>query len=1200
VHDLVMDRACIQRVLLPELIALYAAFAAGRPSPLPPLAVQYADFARWQRSRGAAPEAVAYWRRRLSGAPILALPTDHARPPAMSFEGARHRLTLPESVTSAVRELASRTRTSVFLVLLTVFQALLHRLTGQDDVVVGTTSAGPTRPETDPLLGLFASPLALRADLSGDVSFLALLDRTREAMGEDLAHADIPFETVVSEVPFERDASRNPFFEVVFALDEVRTAWPSGWQVDRLDVDPNAATFDLALELDEHADTIAGHIEYRTALFEAGTIARLADRYVRVIEAVTSQPELRLSELPVLDVIERARILEWGRPYAPYPDTATTHGAFALQAARAPEAIALIEGERRITYAELDRQADRIAAVLRRHGVGRGSVVGVWLPRSADFAIAVLGVLKAHAAYLPLDPAQPRPRLRAMLDDAGVDVLLARAPIDLGADGRALDVVMLDAAPTGPEPQPARAAAGPDDLAYVMFTSGSTGRPKGVAVPHSGILRLLFGQSYARFDATRAVLFASAVTFDLSTLELWGALLHGGRCVILPAGTPTSHALAEVIARHGVTTVWLTASLFNALIDEAPATLNGVEEVLAGGEALSVAHVRRAFERLPGVVIINGYGPTECTTFACCHRMHEPPPAGASSVPIGPPIANTEAYVLDGRGHLAPIGVVGELYLGGPGLARGYVNRPGITAERFVPHPFDPAPDARLYRTGDLARWREDGLLEFFGRNDTQVKIRGIRIELGEIEVVLTQHPDVREAVVVARQSAAQTREIIAYLVLRAGARPPDLAAFLRDRLPAYMVPAAFVIVPAIPVTAHGKADHLALAALGAGTTTRPAPDRLPARDPLEAWLVGLWEELLGVRPVGVRDDFFALGGHSLAAVRMVHRIEQHLGERLPLATLYAHSTVESLGRALLNADRTRFLTPVLELQPEGTGRPFFFFHGDVNGGGFYCRDLARHLGADQPLFAIHPLGLDDRPVPTTIEAMAAEHLPAIRARQPHGPYVLGGYCNGGLTAYEVACALARAGETVELVVLVAAPADARLRRLRLMLDRVAWRLGLDEAETALYFGRFRHWADRWRTSSGRNRIGLTLTLLTTAMRELAERARGVRRSPFSRVPIAPDAGTALRVADGLLREDTYARYFAAVKAYVPPVFPGRLLVLWPAGCNTHPADEAALGWKKLARYVEVVMMPGDHDTIVTHHTELIARAIHAARDATG
>jgi len=1194
VHHIVIDGVSIYQVLLAELTTLYEAFAAGQPSPLAPPAVQYADFALWQREQAgheALNDSIAWWRRRLAGLPLLTLPTDRPRPPVQTFAGARHCLALPAPLSAALRTLARREGTSLFMLLLAAFEILIHRYTGEEDLALGTVSAGRGRPEIQPLLGFFANPLCVRADVSGNPTVRELLARVREESLEALAHDDVPFEALVTALGVERDAARNPLFQVAFSLEAPRAAVPDGWDASHLDVDTGTSKFDLYLELDERPETIVGRLVYQTDLFEAATIERLARHYERILAAIVADPKQPISALPLLDESEQRQLMSWSIARSPYPDGATTHEIFEAQAARTPDAPALVEGERRMTYAELDHRANALARRLRGLGVGRDVPVGVHMERSLDAFVAFLGVLKAGGAYLPLDPSYPADRLRFMLSEAAAATIVTTPAhhTDLGTPG--VRTLLLDAADADEErgPRPA-AAVGPDDLAYITFTSGSTGRPKGVAVPHRGIVRLLFGQSFARLDASRKMLITSAVSFDVTTFELWGALLHGGCGVVLPAGVPTPDALAKTIRTHGVTTVWLTASLFNTVIDEAPDALAGVEELLAGGEALSPAHVRRAWQHLPGTAIINGYGPTECTTFAACYRLPEAPAPDAASVPIGPPIANTETFVLDAHRNLAPLGAIGELYLGGPGLARGYVNRPDLTDERFVPHPFDLTPGARLYRTGDLVRWRGDGVLDYVGRADTQVKIRGFRIEPGEIEAVLATHPAVREAVVLVRERGANDRALVAYIVPRGAVPDADvLREFLRKRLPVFMLPSAFVEIAAVPLTPVGKVDRAALPA-----APMPSADgrRLPARDPLEARLLALWEEVLGVRGIGVKDDFFALGGHSLAAVRLMRQIERTFGQALPLSVLYTNPTVEDVARALLRRERERFLAPVLKLQEQGTRRPFFYFHGDLNGGGFYCRDLARHLGPDQPVYAIQPLGLDGGHVPVTIEAMAEEHLRVIRELQPHGPYLIGGYCNGGLVAYEVARRLAEAGEAVEPLVLIAAAADTRLRLMRPLTQALARLLGLGPEEATDYFGRLRYLADRLAGLGLRARLGMAVETVMTLAREIGARLRGAPPSPFTRTPIPADAGTAVRVADELLSHETYARYFTAVMAYVPRPFAGRLLVFWPEEEPPRHPNAPLLGWAPLAQQVEIIRVPGDHHTVVTRHAALIARTM--------
>jgi amino acid adenylation domain-containing protein len=1197
-HHIIFDGVALYRVFLPELATLYEAFAAGRPSPLAEPPVQYTDFARWQRESQPGSETwtgqLAYWRRSLAGAPMLALPTDRPRPAVQTFRGAMETLAFSKTTTEALRALSAGERATLYMTMLAAFTTLLHRYSGQEDLVVGTVTAGRKRPELEQLLGYFLNPLALRIECSADPTFRQLLARVRDVALDALANDDVPFEHVVNEVQPQRERDRNPLFQVLFSLEPPLPPLPPSWKLTQLDVETATAKFDLYLELDDRPEGMIGRFLYRTDLFEPATIARMVGHFHSLVNAIVGDPDRRLSALPLLTAAERRQLLVHCNDTATaYPGDATVHAVFETQVARAPDAVALVAGEETITYGELNARADRLARRLRALAVGPDILVGVCLERSIELVVAFLGILKAGGAYLPLDPSYPTDRLRFMVDDAQAAVVLTRATLRglVGDAGAPVLLIDDDAIPSLP-PAPPAAGAGPDHLAYVMFTSGSTGRPKGVAIQHRGILRLVFGQTYARLDATRTLLWTSAISFDVSTFELWGALLHGARCVLFPAAVPTPATLAALIRRHRVTTAWLTGSLFNIVIDEAPEALAGIEELLIGGEALSPSHVRRAYDHLPGVTIVNGYGPTECTTFACCHRLPGPPPPEAASVPIGRPIANTEVYVLDRNGNPVPIGVVGELYMGGAGLARGYVNRPELTAQRFVPHPFDATPGARLYRSGDLVRWRAEGLLEFLGRVDGQVKIRGFRIEPGEIEHVLASHPGVRDVAVVTRERAPGDRVLVAYVVPREPAPGPDvLREFLQIHLPAFMIPSAFVLAGTLPLTPVGKLDRAALTAAADGPMVGTGP-RLAPRDPLEAQLVGVWEEVLGTAPVGVKDDFFALGGHSLTAVRLVQKIERLLDQALPLAAIHANPTVESLARVLLRRERGRFLTPALELQADGSKPPLFFFHGDLNGGGFYCRDLARHLGPDQPLIAIHPLGLDDRPVPATIEAMADEHLALIRRLQPRGPYLIGGYCNGGLTAYEVARRLAEEGEVVGPLVLIAAAADRRLRRLRPIIERLGRLARLAEDDAADYFGRLRYLADRLAVLGPWQRLRLLAVTTVGFVVEILAGLAGRRRSPFARTPIAPDAGTALRVADELLSHETFARYWTAVMAYVPRRFPGRLLVFWPDEERPRQPGAPLLGWDDVADHIEVIHVPGDHHTIVTRHTALIAQTV--------
>jgi amino acid adenylation domain-containing protein len=861
----------------------------------------------------------------------------------------------------------------------------------------------------------------------------------------------------------------------------------------------------------------------------------------------------------------------------------------AQQAARTPDAVALVAGERRLTYAALQARAAALAARLRAVGVAPGDVVAVHAERSIEMIVGYLAVLQTGAAYLPLDPTHPRARLAAMLEDAGARVMLA-ARHARGLDARGLGhTVWLDergeaAVSRRGEARMSRrgeatrrpVAVGPEARAYVMFTSGSTGRPKGVAIPHRGVLRLVFGQDYVHLGPDETLLQLATPVFDAATFEIWGALLHGGRCVILPPGVPTPRLLRETIGPHGVTTTFLTTSLFNTLVDEDVEALRGLRQIVFGGEAASPRHVARAAAALPGVRLVNAYGPTEATTFAACHPLTGPVDPDACTIPIGRPIAGTEIYVLDRHQHPVPIGVPGEVYIGGAGLAQGYVNRSELTAERFVPHPLSTRADARLYRTGDLARWRADGTLEFIGRRDGQVKIRGVRIEVAEVEAALTAHPRVREAAVVPVEEPSGARALAAYIV---GDGPPPapaaLRAFLAERLPAAFIPAAFVPLAALPLTPNGKLDRRALPPPAVARRVRGGPG---VRGLLTRQLAALWCELLGLPEVGADEDFFELGGHSLLAVRMLQRVQQLYGVALPLATLYTQPTVDGIAAALLADGGGGPPAPVVKLRDGGDVAPLVFFHGDLNGGGFYCRTLARTLPPGRAVWVVHPLGVDGRWRAPSIEAMARVHVEHVEAVAPAGPLLLGGYCNGGLVAWETARLLTARGRRVERVVLIAVDADTRFATLRRPLTRAAHLLGVSPSAAAVQFGRLRFFASRLRERRGRQRAAQVVHSLSRLTAQVARRLHPTPWAAAARPAPAPPT----------------ARYFELVQSYVPGPWPGDVVVLWPEAEQPARPGDPTLGWGPLARRVDLHLIPGDHDEIVTRQIDRVAELLRA------
>jgi len=1181
-HHSIFDGYSLYQVAVPELAALYAAARAGTRALLPPLPVQYTDWAAWQRAevdRGAYATQLEYWVKQLADVSTGDLPSDRPRPAAPSYRGGVHAFALPGTVADGLRALARTERVTMYMVLVAAYLTLLHRYTGKDDVIVGTISGGRKRPEVARLLGFFCNPLALRVSCSGEPTFLELLRRVRDVALDALANDDVPFEHVVAALQPTRDAGRHPFFQAVMSLEAPLARLPDGWDLWHLDVHTGTSKFDLYLEMNDRPDRLVGSFVYASDLFAPETVARMASHYANLLTAVVDDPTRPISTLPMLEPAERDRLLiEWAQAPGAYPDPATVHGVFEAQAARTPDATALIFGDEVLTYRDLDARASAIARRLRALDVGRDAVVAVLTTRTPAQAAALLGVLKAGGAYLPLDPAHPAQRLQTMIMDAGAGVLLtdrSTVPTVAGVQTVALDTIVAGDPEAGID-------VGPDALAYVMYTSGSTGSPKGVAVPHRGILRLVFGQTYTRFGAEETFLQMAPPAFDAATFELWGALLHGARCVLFPGAVPTHATLREIIARHHVTTVWLTASLFNTVIDEAPHTLAGVRTLITGGEALSPRHVARAAALLPDTRLVNGYGPTEATTFTTCHVIR-PDDLKRPSIPIGRPIAGTHVYVLDRYGQPAPVGVTGELHIGGAGLARGYVNRPDATAERFVRNPFDPRPDARLYRSGDLARWRPDGTLEYLARLDAQVKIRGVRVEPAEVEAVLATHPTVREVAVIATEGDRPNDvRLVAYLVPGHAERPTtaELRQFIKRRLPAAFVPSAFVLVDALPIGPTGKLDRRALPAPAAAMREQRTVVR--AHGPLKRQLAEVWRELLGVHEVGTTDDFFDLGGHSLLAVRMLQRVHDLYGTSLPLAVLYTNPTIDGLADALIASKPAEFEAPLVRLRDGGTRAPLFFFHGDINGGGFYTLTLARRLATGRAFWVAHPLGLYGRPAPTTIEAMARVHLEQLLAACPEGPLMLGGYCNGGLVAYETARLLTAAGRRVERLVLIATDADTRFRRLRRPIAAAARGLGLGPEGALEQFGRVRYFADRLRELNGRRQAAFIAWAGARLAHQVARRLRrSLLPSASARAAAAPAPPPRL-----------FDRYYDACMGYVPGPWPGHVIVFWPEGERPARPRDPSYGWQSLVSRIETFRVPGDHDEIVTRHIERIAATL--------
>ena len=894
-----------------DMSQLYAAFASGRDPQLPALPIQYADYAEWQRQRlesESLQRQLAYWKARLAGAATLELPADRPRPPVFSSRGSRSVFHMEAPLTQDLKEVGRQEGATLFMTLLAAFQVLLARYSGSEDIVVGTPIAGRGRTELEGLVGFFANTLVLRSDLSGNPRFCDLLASVRENALAAYAHQDLPFEKLVEDLAPARDLSRNPLFQVLFALQNnpPATLELEGAQVSRVALPRRNVKFDISLAVRESSEGLRTSWEYSSDLFDAATIARMAGHYQVVLEAVVADPSTRIGDLPLLTELERRQLQAWNDTATDYPSDRCVHQLFESQAARMPEAVAVVcEGDH-LTYAELNARANQLAHHLIALGVQPEELVSLCLDRSLDMIIGLLGILKAGGAYVPLDPSNPPARLAFVFSDTAAPVLVTRQALVAALppfNGHVLcvdrDAVAI-AAQSSTNPSGTATA---NTLAYVMYTSGSTGAPKGVAVGHRGIARLVCNTDYVTIDSADCVAQISNTAFDAATFEIWGALVNGASLAIIPRDvTLNAPRLVEELRHRRVSIMFLTTALFNEVVRHHADAFAGVKQLFFGGEAVDPHWVGECLRAGAPQRLLHVYGPTECTTFSTCYLVETVAP-DARTISIGKPIANTVLYVLDQYLRPVPVGVPGELYVGGDGLARGYWNRPRLTPESFVPDPFSGVPAARMYRTGDRVRYLVDGNLEFLGRLDHQVKIRGFRIELGEIETVLARHPAVRHAAVLARQDMHVDTQLVAYLVL-ADPTATDielLRAHLRTYLPDYMHPATFVVLDELPRTPTGKLDRHAL----------PAPhfvrertgETSPPRNAFEELIAEVWREVLRVERIGVHDNFFEVGGHSLLATQIVTRLSKLMQMEVPLRVMFEAPTIAQLAMDLVRLD---------------------------------------------------------------------------------------------------------------------------------------------------------------------------------------------------------------------------------------------------------------------------------------------------------
>ena len=1004
-----------------EFAFFYNAFCQGETPSAKPLLLQYADYAVWERrclSDDRLSTQSDYWQKRLAGLSRLSLPTDYPRPVMQTFNGSHCMLELPASLLERLKQFSAERNTTVFMTLLACFQILLSRYSGQSDVAVGSPIANRTQSAVESIIGSFVNTLVFRTDLSGNPTFEETLERVRETALEAYANQDFPFDKLVETMHSSRDHGSAPLVQVLFNLANAPIGEINvhGLSWVPFEVETRAAQFDLSLTIETEIARKA-YLTFNTDLFERQTAERMLGHYNILLHSALANPTSRFSELSMLTASECTQLLqEWNRTQENYPQFECLPQMFEGQVDRTPDAVALSMGRATLCYSDLNARANQLARYLRTLDVRPGVVVGISLERSLEMVIALMAVLKAGGAYVPLDPGYPRDRLRFMAEDADVAIVLTSEDLSDRFDSQACRILCLDReqkriAREVDHNLPPTATS--QDLAYILYTSGSTGQPKGVEIPHRALVNFLCSMRQEPGCSAQDVMVSvTTLSFDISGLELYVPLLVGAR--------------VEIVSRSVTMDGWKLRTLCEAvkptIMQATPATWRMLIEagwlgsdrltVLCGGEALPPDLAKALLDR--SGALWNMYGPTETTIWSTIEKIEQ----ADQEITLGRPIANTEMYILDQFMQPVPVGVSGELYIGGHGLARGYRRRPELTKERFIPHPFSTEPHGRLYRTGDLVRYRPDGRIVHLGRLDHQVKIRGFRIELGEIEAVLSRHPAVRQAVVTAREDQQGLKQLAAYVVCQEGYAPSstELRSFVRTALPDYMTPSFFVFLEAMPLTGNNKVDVQALPA--------PAPNLseglvyVGPRDRVEVQLTALWQQVLEIPKIGIHDNFFDLGGHSLKAAQLFFLLEQVYGRHLPLATLFQAPTIAELASIL---SREQWVPPwqsLVAIQPSGTAIPIFMVPG-VGGNVLIFARLAKLLGPDQPFFGLQARGLDGKEAPfTSVTEMARHYLSEIRTLRPQGPYVLAGICTGGLIAYEMAQQLLEQGEAVTLVVM--------------------------------------------------------------------------------------------------------------------------------------------------------------------------------------
>jgi amino acid adenylation domain-containing protein len=1109
---------------------------------------------------------LAWWEETLTPLPDpLSLPLRHAAANRSGRATTVSRTLSPE-LTTGIRRVSRIQRATSFMTTLAAFASLLYRLTGQQDMTIAVPESGRTEPDTEGMIGLFVQTLPFRVSVRPEDCFAELLDVVRGVTLDAMAHHGVPYPTLVRDMAPKRPEATDPLCQVAFQLRrrvQDNLVLP-GVSIERYDVGAPQSAYDLTMTIEDDGESMTSLISFDPCSFDVGAVQRLLRRYETLLTAMLEAPDSRLGALSILDAgEERLLIDDWGgRTKAGFVPRTTVHALFEQCARLRPDAVAVEEGESAMTYGELDAQANGLALLLRAHGVSTGSVVGLLIGRSATTVVAMLATLKAGAAYMPLDPDYPPARLSTMIRTAHPSVVLAASQPREDVD-RSVPVLILADALAESSSRSGRledAPTGPEDPAYVIFTSGSTGEPKGVVVPHRGVIQLVSDHGYWDTDESDCVAHLSTVAFDVATLEIWGTLCRGARLVVVDRDTVLSPALLEqTLERHGVTVAVFTTSLFNMLAREVPGMLGHLRAVQFGGEVADPGAVRLLLASGPPTRLINAYGPTEATTFALWYEVHEVSDA-AVTVPVGRPIAGATAYVVDPSGHLVAPGTPGELWIGGGGVALGYLGDRKLTAAKFAPDPWSTTPGSWLYKTGDSAVWREDGNVEVMGRLDGQVKLRGFRIEPGEIVAALERIEGVQRAVVIVREDRPGDRRLVAYIVSDNG-RSLDsgaIAASLAEVLPSFMLPSACVQVSSLPMTLAGKLDVRSLPAPVPGI--RSVAPVEPSNE-VERRLSEVWKRVLGLDRIGVDDNFFELGGHSLTAVRLVADVEHTTGMRIPMSTLFEAPTVRALAALLSKDGWAPSWNCIVPICTTGSLPPVFCVHGYGNEV-LWASGISRKLGADQPVFGLQPLGLDGRTEPLNrIEDMARRYVTEMCAIAREGPYYLIGYSLGGAIAFEMARQLEAARQQVAFLGLIDSgfPGMQEARRISLLM-----RLRLHARAMAA------------RESAG-------------AIRYAGHRIRSLWRR------IAPEKDPRAAAARRVARASE-----KAWRSYAPGVWKGRITFFASTEQDETIWEDSRPRWRAIAgEGMQVIPVPGVHESILqsTELAEAIRTSLRIARE---